>query len=550
MTLYQRRINDVYVLLNELYKNEQDYTTKLYLINEKFFSLISSLSNIYFKQQKPYSTSSLQLLFQFLQNKYIYQLEQVSHFKDEILIPMSTILNNKSNDELFKNIKNYEKELENIKAKTLRSKEKYIEIMKKAEETIYDYEMALKTLNGYEGFKIKKNQKISEAKAIEIEYRNNIILYNQELSKFEKIEQKEKEIEINYVSFEKEKLKKLISLFQTTKINENNNFEETILKSYNEDNQIFDTETNRNMEDIKGRFTQITFEEYVPSILSSRKLVHDEIVYKTLYELKEKFHLEYGKKYDLVNAKKDIQFKKIIQHIMDHCETVNRNDLNTMLNLINEKKYRSKLIMHLNTERSKGSLFNSPISFNIITQIFEHIFSTFEINNENDFEDIKNTLLLSQSFYKNENGNKIFIEEKLKNNKLLSNIEFWKFFIDIDINKEFTSNKSTDEKTIKQIPFFKIAIQLTNLVEFSSNVNQVYELVNFFDQKYKMNFDEIIKLKKEIGTIEKKKLDKINLKNQNYICKSYNQTALMFKGDFALLVNSDINIDESYIVNS
>ena len=550
MTLYQRRINDVYVLLNELYKNEQDYTTKLYLINEKFFSLISSLSNIYFKQQKPYSTSSLQLLFQFLQNKYIYQLEQVSHFKDEILIPMSTILNDKSNDELFKNIKNYEKELENIKAKTLMSKERYIEIMKKAEETIYDYEMALKTLNGYEGFKIKKNQKISEAKAIEIEYRNNIMLYNQELSKFEKIEQKEKEIEINYVSFEKEKLKKLISLFQTTKINENNNFEETILKSYNEDNQIFDTETNRNMEDIKGRFTQITFEEYVPSILSSRKLVHDEIVYKTLYELKEKFNLEYGKKYDLVNAKKDIQFKKIIQHIMDHCETVNRNDLNTMLNLINEKKYRSKLIMHLNTERSKGSLFNSPISFNIITQIFEHIFSTFEINNENDFEDIKNTLLLSQSFYKNENGNKIFIEEKLKNNKLLSNIEFWKFFIDIDINKEFTSNKSTDEKAIKQIPFFKIAIQLTNLVEFSSNVNQVYELVNFFDQKYKMNFDEIIKLKKEIGTIEKKKLDKKNLKNQNYICKSYNQTALMFKGDFALLVNSDINIDESYIVNS
>ena len=65
-----------------------------------------------------------------------------------------------------------------------------------------------------------------------------------------------------------------------------------------------------------------------------------------------------------------------------------------------------------------------------------------------------------------------------------------------------------------------------------------------------MNFDEIIKLKKEIGTIEKKKLDKKNLKNQNYICKSYNQTALMFKGDFALLVNSDINIDESYIVNS
>ena len=550
MTLYQRRINDVYVLLNELYKNEQDYTTKLYLINEKFFSLISSLSNIYFKQQKRYSTSSLQLLFQFLQNKYIYQLEQVSHFKDEILIPMSTILNDKSNDELFKNIKNYEKELENIKAKTLKSKERYIEIMKKAEETIYDYEMALKTLNGYEGFKIKKNQKISEAKAIEIEYRNNIMLYNQELSKFEKIEQKEKEIEINYVSFEKEKLKKLISLFQTTKINENNNFEETILKSYNEDNQIFDTETNRNMEDIKGRFTQITFEEYVPSILSSRKLVHDEIVYKTLYELKENFNLEYGKKYDLVNAKKDIQFKKIIQHIMDHCETVNRNDLNTMLNLINEKKYRSKLIMHLNTERSKGSLFNSPISFNIITQIFEHIFSTFEINNENDFEDIKNTLLLSQSFYKNENGNKIFIEEKLKNNKLLSNIEFWKFFIDIDINKEFTSNKSTDEKAIKQIPFFKIAIQLTNLVEFSSNVNQVYELVNFFDQKYKMNFDEIIKLKKEIGTIEKKKLDKKNLKNQNYICKSYNQTALMFKGDFALLVNSDINIDESYIVNS
>lgn len=548
MTLYQRRINDVYDLLNELYKNEKDYTTKLYLINEKFFCLISSLSNIYFKQKKPYSTSSLQLLFQFLQNKYIYQLEQVSHFKDEILTPIETMINDKSNDELFNNIKTHERELENIKAKIIKSKEKYIEIMKKAEETIYDYQMAIKTLNGYECFKIKKNQKISEAKIIEIEYRNNITIYNQELSQFEKLEEKEKEIEMSYVSFEKEKLKKLISLFQTTKLNEKKTFEETILKSYDEDNQIFIQETNVNTKELKGRFPQISFEEYVPSILSSRKSIHDEIVYKTLFELKEVFNLEYGNKYDLVNAKKDIQFKMITQHIIDHCETLNRNELNTMLKLIEDKKYRSKLIMHLNTERSKGSLFNSPISFNTITQIFDHVFSTFEINNENDFEDIKNALLLSQSFYKNENGNKIFIEENLKNNKLLSNIEFWKFFIDIDINKEFASHKSKDAKTIKQIPFFKIAVQLTNLVEFSSHVNKVYDLVNYFDHKYKMNFEEIIELKKEIGTIEKKKLDKINLKNKNFLCKSYNQSALMFNGDFALLVKSDINIDESYLV--
>ena len=227
-------------------------------------------------------------------------------------------------------------------------------------------------------------------------------------------------------------------------------------------------------------------------------------------------------------------------------------DVALIKSLISEKKYRTRLIMYLNTERTKGFLFNNVVSFNMISSIFNYIFDNFEIGNKEDYDDEKNALLLTQSFYKIENGTKIYIEEELKNNKMLTSKEFWKGFITVDIQNEFQNNKALNDKTKKQIPYIKIAVQLSNLVGFLPKVNFIYELIDEFDKEYGMNCEEVVSLKKEVDTMNRKNIDNKNRKNKTLLSKSYSSDEhfLVFKSDFlACSINSKLNINDSYLVN-
>ena len=544
-TLFLQRINGIYTLLNLLYKNEVQYTDNLFIINEKFQLLITELSSLYSVHQKVLSFSSLQSLFQFFQNKYIYQSSKLAQFEKEILSPISKMVNDKSNEDTINQMKNIEKELSVMKAKIEKTKIKYNETLRKVENAIFDYEMALRTKANVIAFQNKKNQRVEEGKEIEKEYQNEVNLYNTKVNQLKSKEQLFNDIDKRNYEMENEILSQLITIFETSSQNEKENYRQNTLPL---SSSIICSESDINNTLIK----EISFDPYIPSLFTSKILVSDEVAYNILFTLKEKFNLDYGNKYNLESAKKEIDFKSMSSLLIEHSHTMTMTDVALIKSLISEKKYRTRLIMYLNTERTKGLLFNNVVSFKMISSIFNYIFDNFEIGNKEDYDDEKNALLLTQSFYKIENGTKIYIEEELKNNKMLTKKEFWKGFITIDIQNEFDNNKALNDKTKKQIPYIKIAVQLSNLVGFLPKVNVIYELIDEFDKEYGMNCEEVVSLKKEVDTMNRTNIDNKNRKKKTILTKSYSSDDqfLVFKSDFvACSINNKLNINDSYLVN-
>lgn len=544
-TLFLQRINGIYTLLNLLYKNEVQYTDNLFIINEKFQLLITELSSLYSVHQKVLSFSSLQSLFQFFQNKYIYQSSKLAQFEKEILSPISKMVNDKSNEDTINQMKNIEKELSVMKAKIEKTKIKYNETLRKVENAIFDYEMALRTKANVIAFQNKKNQRVEEGKEIEKEYQNEVNLYNTKVNQLKSKEQLFNDIDKRNYEMENEILSQFITIFETSSQNEKENYRQNTLPL---SSSIICSESDINNTLIK----EISFDPYIPSLFTSKILVSDEVAYNILFTLKEKFNLDYGNKYNLESAKKEIDFKSMSSLLIEHSHTMTMTDVALIKSLISEKKYRTRLIMYLNTERTKGLLFNNVVSFKMISSIFNYIFDNFEIGNKEDYDDEKNALLLTQSFYKIENGTKIYIEEELKNNKMLTKKEFWKGFITIDIQNEFDNNKALNDKTKKQIPYIKIAVQLSNLVGFLPKVNVIYELIDEFDKEYGMNCEEVVSLKKEVDTMNRTNIDNKNRKKKTILTKSYSSDDqfLVFKSDFvACSINNKLNINDSYLVN-
>ena len=379
----------------------------------------------------------------------------------------------------------------------------------------------------------------------EKEYQNEVNLYNTKVNQLKTQEKLFNEIDKRNYEIENEKLSQVITIFETSSKNEKDNYRiDTLPLS----SSIICCESDLKNNVIK----EILFEPYIPSLFTEKMMVSDEVAYNILFTLKEKFNLDYGNKYNLENAKKEIDFKSISSLLIEHSNTMTMTDVALIKSLISEKKYRTRLIMYLNTERTKGFLFNNVVSFNMISSIFNYIFDNFEIGNKEDYDDEKNALLLTQSFYKIENGTKIYIEEELKNNKMLTSKEFWKGFITVDIQNEFQNNKALNDKTKKQIPYIKIAVQLSNLVGFLPKVNFIYELIDEFDKEYGMNCEEVVSLKKEVDTMNRKNIDNKNRKNKTLLSKSYSSDEhfLVFKSDFlACSINSKLNINDSYLVN-
>jgi hypothetical protein len=114
-----------------------------------------------------------------------------------------------------------------------------------------------------------------------------------------------------------------------------------------------------------------------------------------------------------------------------------------------------------------------------------------------DYNSVKNTILLSQTFYyENENKEKIYIEESIKNHHYIKKIDFWKnlieYMISEEINRQYEPNdnnfkeKKEEEKQniIAKICFTQLISYVNVMQQFGINKNQINELITLFSNKY------------------------------------------------------------------
>ena len=241
-------------------------------------------------------------------------------------------------------------------------------------------------------------------------------------------------------------------------------------------------------------------------------LIEDETNLKIINYLKEQFNFKYPW-FNYKENQKDLLYKYIFNKIKTSSENLSEKDLESTENLFSSIKFRSKFLRDLNKERKDKKLFNNFKSFNNIKKIFEILFNLIDYENKSEHDNIKYSLLLSQSFYlEDQNKEKIFIDNEIKKNKenkinqFLNKANFWIDFISIEIN----------EKKNKENSYLIIIVNFLNLKEFL-NKEDIFYVIEIIEKKFDINENEKKIIDNEINNlfIEENK-EKIK-KEKNYV---------------------------------
>ena len=241
-------------------------------------------------------------------------------------------------------------------------------------------------------------------------------------------------------------------------------------------------------------------------------LIEDETNLKIINYLKEQFNFKYPW-FNYKENQKDLLYKYIFNKIKTSNENLSEKDLESTEKLFSSIKFRSKFLRDLNKERKDKKLFNNFKSFNNIKKIFEILFNLIDYENKSEHDNIKYSLLLSQSFYlEDKNKEKIFIDNEIKKNKenkinqFLNKANFWIDFISIEIN----------EKKNKENSYLIIIANFLNLKEFL-NKEDIFYVIEIIEKKFDINENEKKIIDNEINNlfIEENK-EKIK-KEKNYV---------------------------------
>ena len=284
--------------------------------------------------------------------------------------------------------------------------------------------------------------------------------------------------------------------------------------------------------------TKLNFVQYTPntslndSLFNSTEKEKMNINYEVINHF-QKFFNGICNNVDMVEEKTRYHFRSLCIKLFDDNEAFSKEDLNELINFIKSSEYRSYFLFALTNERSRGNFKMKEKLFDEIITILNTILDLAQ--KENNFKDAKNCMILSQTYYKelevDDEVKKIYLMEYLKKNKWISNISFWKEFIELEISKEKEKFEEEAKKKnitpkngrVKQIYFSKIITHSNNMKMFGLYKSDVMSISDFFMKKYELpddlrkviedNIEEIFKEKKIVKK-EKKKDGESNKKKE------------------------------------
>ena len=152
-----------------------------------------------------------------------------------------------------------------------------------------------------------------------------------------------------------------------------------------------------------------------------------------------------------------------------------------LISLIKKPKYKAFFLITLSKQKTKGRYKRSEKLVKELVEILINILYSSEMNN--DFDGIKNCIILSETFYyeieknkKQENNKKIYLIDYIKYYKWFQNIEFWKGIIESMIQKEIDSNEKINKKNKTNETPEEIKKKISN-IGFSIVLLQIYLLI-------------------------------------------------------------------------
>ena len=248
-------------------------------------------------------------------------------------------------------------------------------------------------------------------------------------------------------------------------------------------------------------FNEMGLEEYVKN---TTVILSDEVIFETVKFFYGKFNFVDTSDYNINLEKKKLEVKKLTYKLLqpglikkDYDEykdvkPINDNDVKKLENYINkEPEFRLAFLLNINFYRTSG-IFDMPEKeFDITGKLFLEIIDIILSGKDKDFQAFKLITILSQTFYVNKDGKKIYLFNKLKGHKIFSQTDFIKQYLNYSLNEEFQKVKLKSDREIslneKQsivfaniLPFSKCMIEFgvpkQTLLEMNESLYKEYEL--------------------------------------------------------------------------
>jgi hypothetical protein len=133
---------------------------------------------------------------------------------------------------------------------------------------------------------------------------------------------------------------------------------------------------------------------------------------------------------------KNYEIYTIIKRLFDQKGEIDSKLSEDFINLINDPSVHKYAFIILSILRTNSRFEKEKSLIDLLGKGFNILLEHAAKNKL--YDNIKNCIILSQTyFYNDENKNKVYIFEYIKNNKWMKNASFWRSFIDDVIKNEF-----------------------------------------------------------------------------------------------------------------
>ena len=190
------------------------------------------------------------------------------------------------------------------------------------------------------------------------------------------------------------------------------------------------------------------------------------------------------------------------------------------LNTLLDKHHNRVVFLQLLSEpRGSGKFEITQLTFDILSKLLNTIIN--KVERDNDFHSVENAIIISQTYYVNDNknnqnkNNKIYLQQKIQNNEIFKSKKFWEEFLDFCINKQIIRSVTNDAKNgnilkenrkdtedkMSNIAFGRIAPYVNNMKDFGLDKESIIQIVFPKMEKYRMNNESIELVKNLIDNI-------------------------------------------------
>ena len=461
----------------------------LILISENLISLKKIIEEIYIKHNKLSNlgiskdmntvSNSIMQYMEDLENKTVEEFVLEKYKKHTLT----------SNKEKIKNLIDKIKQLEkNLFDYGNEKKGQYYSMIKESDNKIQKIFNDIKNIFQEYISKLKETTKDYIKNLENFENNLNSISINLEIKNVENVFCSKSDFEFKEKDFNKYSIK----ILKNKKI---------LLKDYNKDNHL-ENNNDDNFNELKK--TKTFTDKFTSSENKKENILFltDEDIYEIISRL-YKYDLKVldKSKYDLDKEKEKLlsleNSNKLLLDYSENKEKAKKNlnkDFKQIMELINTKiintiKNAESFFIALNNYRVKGKLNLNDKFYELVLYIYN---STFDLLKENNNYTLGNLMIiLSQTFYKENGKEKIYILEGIKSHEIFKPNEFWKNIINNKIEDEIKNlmkleaSKLLNQEKKEEIIITKLLAFCSLMKEFNLDKNKISNICALIFEKYK-----------------------------------------------------------------